>query len=142
MNRRNRNQTSFKRKFFCIITLILACGILNLGTIRKKDDPIARTQTNPITFKQKQEELKDGPKGAPAPSFTLYPKTRFLMDPPVSDKSKESPKPDQKKLIEPAPEEVQYWEEDKDGKGEEDWWSENNDESTQDKPREEDAEIY
>ncbi len=68
------------------LALILGAG-LNLATIRKKDaeDPILRTQTDPIAYKEKMEEIKDGEKGAPAPSMNLYPKSKFLVSPPLEN---------------------------------------------------------
>ena len=64
------------------VVLFLFVG-LNLGTIRKQDDPILNTQTNPILYKEKMEEIKDGEKGAPSPSFTHYTKQDFLSESPV-----------------------------------------------------------
>ena len=70
-------------RFLVLVLCLCVCG--NMGAIRKKDDPIAKTQTEAILFKQKLEELKDGPKGAPAPVWKLYPKQRFLADGPVKE---------------------------------------------------------
>lgn len=60
-------------------TILRACGwgilflsLMHVGTIRKKDDPIVKTQTDPITYKAKMEEIKDGVKGAPSPSLKFY----------------------------------------------------------------------
>ena len=58
-------------------------SLVNMGTIRRKDDPVKKTQTDPITLKAKTEELKEGPKGAPTPLWNLYPKREFLTDPPT-----------------------------------------------------------
>lgn len=52
-------------------SIILVC-LLNMGVIRKNEDPVGDTQTDPVTLKKKLEELKDGPKGAPKPSFKFY----------------------------------------------------------------------
>ena len=57
--------------------------ILNVGAIRKNEDPIARTQTDPISYKQKLEETKDGVKGAPSPSFKYYEKEAFMVKSPM-----------------------------------------------------------
>jgi hypothetical protein len=53
--------------------------LLNVGAIRKNEDPISRTQTDPISYKKKLEETKDGVKGAPTPSFRYYEKEEFLV---------------------------------------------------------------
>ena len=66
--------------------------ILNAGTIRKENDPILRTQTDPISYKQKLEETKDGIKGAPAPSFTYYEKEGFLVKTPMQTGVETKPK--------------------------------------------------
>ncbi len=99
--------------------MVLCCSLLNMGTIRKKEDPILKTQTEPISYKQKMEEMKDGPKGAPMPSFNLYPKERFFTDPAVGPAKAEEAKDkvsDQANV--PEVEEVSPEE------GSEDWWSE------------------
>jgi hypothetical protein len=57
--------------------------LLHLGAIRKNEDPIAKTQTDPISYKQKLEETKDGVKGAPTPSFKYYEKEEFLVKTPM-----------------------------------------------------------
>lgn len=54
--------------------------MLHTASIRKNEDPIARTQTDPIELKEKLDELKDGVKGAPAPSFKYYEKEAFLTN--------------------------------------------------------------
>ena len=73
--------------------ILITIGLLSLGTIRQKEDPILRTQTEPISYKQKTEEQKDGVKGAPSPSFNYYSRNGFLSDPPVS-KEKAAPVPE------------------------------------------------
>jgi hypothetical protein len=67
----------FVRSLTCVsLTVFLA---LNAGAIRKNDDPIVKTQTDPISLKDKLEETKDGVKGAPTPSFAYYGKEKFLV---------------------------------------------------------------
>lgn len=66
---------------------------LNLGAIRKNEDPIARTQTDPISYKQKREENKDGVKGAPKPSFKYYEKEEFLVNSPMGMGKEGEPPP-------------------------------------------------
>ncbi len=63
-----------------LLTLCLAC--CNLGVMLNKDDPVAKTRTDPISWKAKQEEIKDGVKGAPMPSLEYYKRQKFLVDDP------------------------------------------------------------
>jgi len=66
-----------------LLTLGVCCiALLNMGTIRKQQSAILDTQTGPIKYEDKMEEIKDGVKGAPAPTIQLYPKYAFLIDPP------------------------------------------------------------
>ncbi len=97
--------------------LVLIGSLFNLGAIRKNEDPIAKTQTDPISYKQKLEETKDGPKGAPTPSFNLYPKEGFLTDSAVGE-SKDEPPATESKPEEIVSEAASSEEES------EDWWSE------------------
>lgn len=82
------------------------CGGLNLGTIRKKDDPILNTQTDPIAYKEKMEEIKDGEKGAPMPSVTLYAKEKFLAEGPVAKGKTDEAEEKSKKPLTPESNEV------------------------------------
>ena len=68
---------------FVFLSMMAGIVLLNLGTVRKKTNAILRTQTDPIAYKDKMEEIKDGVKGAPQPVWTLYSKGTFLSDPPV-----------------------------------------------------------
>ena len=102
---------------YSLIVVILV-SLLNLATIRKKEDPIAKTQTDPIAFNDKIEELKEGPKGAPTPSFQLYAKSKFFTELPVDQKqTKESKEEGKGKVTELGKlgEEEEF---------EEDWWME------------------
>jgi hypothetical protein len=67
-----------------IILLISAVGLSNLALIRKEQDPIQDTQTAPIAYKQKMEEIKDGEKGPPTPSYQYYSRSRFLTEQPIA----------------------------------------------------------
>ena len=80
-----------KRTVVLISVVMVMSSWVHLGTIRKREDPILKTQTDPITYQKKLEEMKDGPKGAPTPSFNLYPKARFMTDPPVGEVKEEPP---------------------------------------------------
>ena len=68
-------------RFFIYLCLI---AIFHSGTIRKERDPVEETRTSPIAYKAKMEEIKDGVKGPPTPSFTLYAKSRFLSETPMA----------------------------------------------------------
>lgn len=105
-----------------VVALLFSVLMLHAGSVRKKDDPILNTQTNPITLKDKMEEIKDGEKGAPSPSFKHYPKSRFLTEPSIennldseSEISEESPAEWEEPLIEDLGED--WWEEEE-GEGE------------------------
>lgn len=63
-----------------LLTLCLAC--CNLGVMLKTDDPVAKTRTDPISWKAKQEEIKDGVKEAAMPSIEYYKRQKFLFDDP------------------------------------------------------------
>ncbi len=80
-----------KKITLILSVMIVMIGFLNSGTIRKKQDPILKTQTDPITYKQKMEEMKDGPKGPPTPSFQLFPKENFMADSSVEEGKEELP---------------------------------------------------
>lgn len=68
------------------------------------------TQTNPIAYKDKMEELKDGEKGAPSPSYKFYPKDRFLTDPPMEKEGETQPEDNLPEWGEPIPENLEGWE--------------------------------
>lgn len=102
---------------------IIFCLTFLTGTIRKQDDPIRNTQTDPILHKQKMEEIKDGEKGAPTPSWKLYPKEKFLAKSPVENEPNAGTSTSSGRipnLGEPIPENIS--EEDE---NEENWWTEN-----------------
>lgn len=125
------------------LAAILVISLFQLGTIRRKDDPLAKAQADPILFKEKMEQEKDGKKEAPMPSFTLYGKQKFLADSPVEGTSDEDIEPEAENVwdYEPAGEENAEMEPVLDpasasenipetsadlltSKEEEDWWSE------------------
>lgn len=70
---------------------LLIGALLLMGAIAKKQDPIVNTQTDPIDYKEKQKEEKEGKKGPPAPFINLFPKQRFLTEGPVH-KTKKPPR--------------------------------------------------
>ena len=51
---------------------------LQIAAIRKNEDPILATQTSPIAYKDKMEEMKDGQKEAPKPSYEFYHREKFM----------------------------------------------------------------
>lgn len=65
------------------LLVIMSAAWLNLGTIYQDEDPILRTQTNPILYTKKMDEIKDGEKGAPAPSFKFYKREKFYVEEPM-----------------------------------------------------------
>lgn len=76
-----------KNALFFIFVLVLAG--LNLGTIRRAEDPIRDTQTDPILYEQKKEEEKDGKKGALLHSVKYNPADSFLTASPNVSPKKE-----------------------------------------------------
>ena len=75
-----------KRAIFFLFLSVLAG--LNLGSIRRTEDPIRDTQTNPILYEQKKEEEKDGKKGPLLYHVMNNPREDFFIDPPY-EKDKE-----------------------------------------------------
>lgn len=61
---------------------IVLMGAMNLATVRRSEDPIRDTQTDPILYKQKMEQEKDGVKGPLLYNVKYNPKDTFFVDPP------------------------------------------------------------
>ncbi|MFZ5802215.1 MAG: hypothetical protein ACOY3K_03765 [Candidatus Omnitrophota bacterium] len=99
------------------IVVLVAAGLLQIAPIRREEDAIRKTQTDPIAYKKKMEEIKDGEKGAPAPPMEFYDKRTFLTEPPVEKEKKEEPLDRLPRPDEPIPEDFGNWEEDL-------WWQE------------------
>jgi hypothetical protein len=76
-----------KVMFFIFLSVLAS---LNLGSIRKAEDPIRDTQTNPILYEQKKEEEKDGKKGPLLYHVQNYPRESFFIDPPFEKEKKSS----------------------------------------------------
>ncbi len=95
-----------KRAWFFIFVSVLAG--LNLAAVRKAEDPIRDTQTNPILYQQKMEEEKDGKKGPLLYSVKHNPHDNFFSDPPYQT-AKDAPV--KKAAIEEsvAPDETAGW---------------------------------
>ena len=86
----------FKIRRFSTLALfagLIFSALLNTGTVRKKNDPILKTQTDPIKLKDKLEEVKDGEKGPATPVFSWYGGgNKFMIHPPFDqEKAKEAP---------------------------------------------------
>ena len=97
--------------FFSVV-LIAVLAFSHLGTVRKTKTTLQKTQSDTVTWKQREEELKDGPKGAPTPSFKLYGSKQIMTDPPMTAKTEEKAKAGVAEVSEV------------DGiKQDEDWWS-------------------
>ncbi len=77
-----------KRTLILIFVSVLAG--LNLGSIRRAEDPIRNTQTNPILYEQKKEEEKDGKKGPLMYHVKNNPREGFFIDPPIEKEKKSS----------------------------------------------------
>jgi hypothetical protein len=63
-----------------ILSLVLS-SFFHLGAMLPKDNAeraLKKSRTDPISYKDKMEEIKDGEKGAPSPSMTFYQKEEFL----------------------------------------------------------------
>ena len=82
---------SMNKKTVLFIFVSFLAG-LSLGSIRKAEDPIRDTQTNPILYEQKKEEEKDGKKGPLLYHVTNYPRESFFIDPPFEKEKKSSSK--------------------------------------------------
>jgi hypothetical protein len=75
------------RKAVFLIFMSVFAG-LNLGSIRKVEDPIRDTQTDPILYEQKKEEEKDGKKGPLLYNVKNNPHESFFIDPPFEKEKK------------------------------------------------------
>ena len=98
-----------KKTWFIIFIGVLAG--LNLAAIRKAEDPIRDTQTNPILYEQKMEEEKDGKKGPLLYSVKNNPRGTFFVEPPFEAVSKPSPGKSTPKKAAEFDETSGWWEE-------------------------------
>lgn len=79
---------------FLLLLLLVSVSFLQMGAILKKDDPVvAKTQTKGIGYKEKMEEIKDGEKAPPQPSWKFYPHNKFLTESPVEIQKQVADKP-------------------------------------------------
>jgi hypothetical protein len=102
---------------------------LNAGVIRKNDDHVVKTQTDPILYDKKMEELKDGEKGPSMPVMTLYARNDFMTKSAVrADSGKLVTQTDEVVAVEPEeglPADLGG----SAGTSDEFWWAEDNDQN-------------
>ncbi len=90
-----------------LLFLLLAVFCLNTGAIRKNDDHVVQTQTDPILYEKKMEELKDGDKGPSMPVMSIYKKSNFLSQGSVNREAPaEAPKKEPQAAIDELREEL------------------------------------
>jgi hypothetical protein len=90
-----------------LLPLLLVVFCLNMGAIRKNDDHVVQTQTDPILYEKKMEEVKDGDKGPSMPVMAIYKKSNFLSQGSVNQEAPvESPKKEAKVAIDELTEEL------------------------------------
>mgnify|MGYP001288008708 CR=1 FL=1 len=94
--------------FFIFMSVLAG---LNLGTVRRSEDPIRDTQTNPILYEQKKEEEKDGKKGPLLYHVKNYPREGFFIDPPFEKEKKTSLEGAVTEKAAPSLEATSWWEE-------------------------------
>jgi len=107
------------RREYLICAFVIFCLSFHTGVIRKKHNPILDSQTDPIKLKKKMEELKDGKKGAPTPSFKFYDKSEdFQVKTAIEEERLPSGLSSDQipELGDPIPENLEGLEED--------WWAE------------------
>ncbi len=63
-----------------LLFILLVLSSVHFAAINKKEDPITDTQTNPIRYDDKMNEVKEGDKQAPKPTYKLYPKEDVEAD--------------------------------------------------------------
>ncbi len=108
-----------------LLILLIAVFVLHAGVIRKERTPIQNTQTDPIALKKKLEELKDGEKGPPVPTFKFYDGREFQTKSPVDNKPAQDESRQSKDQIPefgaPVPENLEGQQKEP---AQDDWWSE------------------
>ncbi len=112
------------KKLRLLVSLLLIFT-LHAGVIRKERTPIQNTQTDPIALKKKLEELKDGEKGPPTPTFEFYEGRNFQTKSPVGNQPEEAgvsqPQDHIPDFGDPVPENLEGV---KKEPAEDDWWAE------------------
>ena len=96
---------------------LMILALISLAAVYKEDDPVADTQTNPIAYKDKMEEIKQGEKEAPKPSFNLIAKEKFMIDSNLEEeKPQDSSEKNQAPLGEDLPEDIKGQDQDQEFK--------------------------
>lgn len=93
------------------LIFVLGVAALNLGTVRRTEDPIRDTQTSGILYEQKKEEEKDGKKGPLLYSVKNSPRETFFIDPPFAKETKTAPKAAASEETAASSETSGWWEE-------------------------------
>ena len=94
--------------FFLFLSVLAG---LNLGTVRRAEDPIRDTQTSPILYSQKMEEEKDGKKGPLMYHVKYDPREAFFIDPPYATDKKSSDKKTSVNEVPASTNTTDWWEE-------------------------------
>lgn len=89
---------------------VLVLAAANMGVIRRDQDPIRDTQTDPILYKQKMEQEKDGVKGPLLYHVKYNPEDTFFIDPPYGKKT-ETLAGKEGISVKPAASTMNWWEE-------------------------------
>ncbi|MBI3317407.1 MAG: hypothetical protein HYZ85_05350 [Candidatus Omnitrophica bacterium] len=79
--------------------MVLFCGCLHLSAVLKKDDPVVKTQTDPISMREKMEEIKGGVKSAPSPSHKHYSGEDFFTESAVGQKEVKASESSQEEAV-------------------------------------------
>jgi len=99
-----------KKKALFFIFLSVLAG-LQIGTVRKKDNPVVNTQTAPILYEQKKEEEKDGVKGPLMYHVKNNPLETFFIEPPMTSEQKERGQATAAKPVTAPGDTADWWEE-------------------------------
>lgn len=91
---------------------------MNLASVRKSEDPIRDTQTNPILYEQKKEEEKDGKKGPLMYHVKNDPHETFFIDPPIQAEPKTPEKVATETVLPTSTDTAGWWEEQSTGSAE------------------------
>ncbi|OQA56500.1 MAG: hypothetical protein BWY42_00982 [Candidatus Omnitrophica bacterium ADurb.Bin277] len=111
-----------KKAVFFIFVIVAA--VLNTAAIRRAEDPVRDTQTDPILYKQKMEEEKDGKKGPLMYNVRYNPSDNFLTAPPFERKADRESLQGSSPADSAATGELNWWDEPVSPSGEGDWGSE------------------
>jgi len=99
------------KKSTLFFILVIGLAALQLGSVRKKDNPILATQTEGILYEQKKEEEKDGKKGPLLYHVKNDPLETFFIEPPIDKAPKDTGEAAGTAKVSKAEEAVDWWEE-------------------------------